>query len=164
MNFVDESIRIDAVGPDVPKARKILRSYIDDVASRFYGRPATGPEIEAALNENLSSDLVAPHGLFLLAHQADVVLGCVGVRWRSDDIAEVQRLFVTPTARGYRIGARLMDQVEYHARETGRTVLRLDTRHDLVEARRLYAVLGYDEIPAFNCDQYAEHWLGKSLA
>jgi hypothetical protein len=44
------------------------------------------------------------------------------------------------------------------------SVLRLDTRHDLVEARRLYATLGYQEVPAFNDGQYAEHWLAKPLA
>ena len=30
--------------------------------------------------------------------------------------------------------------------------------------RLLYAVLGYDEVPAFNDSQYAEHWLAKPLA
>jgi hypothetical protein len=42
--------------------------------------------------------------------------------------------------------------------------LRLETRHDLVESRRLYAALGYEEVPAFNHGRYAEHWFAKSLA
>jgi hypothetical protein len=42
--------------------------------------------------------------------------------------------------------------------------LRLDTRGDLVEARRLYARHGYLEIPAFSEGPYAEHWLGKTLS
>jgi predicted lactoylglutathione lyase len=35
--------------------------------------------------------------------------------------------------------------------------------HDLLEARRLYAALGYEEVPAFNHGRYAEHWFAKSL-
>jgi hypothetical protein len=40
----------------------------------------------------------------------------------------------------------------------------LDTRSDLVEARALYARLGYAETEPHNDAPYAEHWFGKSLA
>ena len=56
-----------------------------------------------------------------------------------------------------------MGEVERHARENGRTLVRLDTRADLVEARALYAALGYEEVPAFNAGRCAEHWSAKSL-
>jgi hypothetical protein len=54
--------------------------------------------------------------------------------------------------------------LERIARGHGLSLLRLDTRHDLVESRRLYAALGYEEVPAFNDGQYSEHWLAKPLA
>ena len=73
-------------------------------------------------------------------------------------------LFVAPAARGRGLGAHLMGELERIARGRGLSVLRLDTRHDLVEYHRLYAALGYEEVPAFNHDQYAEHWLAKPLA
>ena len=76
----------------------------------------------------------------------------------------MKRLFVAPAARGCGRGARLMGELEGLAREYGLSVLRLDTRHDLVESRRLYATLGYEEVPAFNEGRYAEHWLAKPLA
>jgi len=50
------------------------------------------------------------------------------------------------------------------AETTRMALLRLDTRHDLVEFHRLYAALGYEEVPAFNGGRYAEHWLAKPLA
>jgi len=56
-----------------------------------------------------------------------------------------------------------MGELERIACGYGLTVLRLDTRHDLVESRRLYAALGYEEVPAFNDGRYAEHWLAKPL-
>ena len=49
------------------------------------------------------------------------------------------------------------------ADQHGRSRLRLDTRGDLVEARRLYERLGYREVPPFNAGRYAEHWLEKTL-
>ena len=78
-------------------------------------------------------------------------------------VGEVKRLFVPPAARGRGLGALLMGELEHLASEHDLSVLRLDTRHDLVEARRLYAALGYEEVPAFNDGGYAEHWLAKPL-
>jgi hypothetical protein len=42
-------------------------------------------------------------------------------------------------------------------------VMILDTRNDLVEARALYARLGYEETGRHNEDPYAEHWFRKNL-
>ena len=164
MNFSPEPVLIEVVAPDASAASHILRSYIDDVASRYYGRRATDEEIDASLREDPSIDLVPPSGVFLIARQRDAVLGCAGLRLLPDRIGEVKRLFVAPAARGCGLGARLMGELEGLAREYGLSVLRLDTRHDLVESRRLYATLGYEEVPAFNEGRYAEHWLAKPLA
>jgi hypothetical protein len=41
--------------------------------------------------------------------------------------------------------------------------LRLDTRSELVEARRLYARHGYQEVAPFN-DGWADRWYEKPLA
>ena len=52
---------------------------------------------------------------------------------------------------------------EAAARELGAVVVRLDTRHDLVEALGLYAKRGYVDVPAFNADPYAQRWLARRL-
>jgi len=36
--------------------------------------------------------------------------------------------------------------------------MRLDVRSDLIEARAMYARLGYRERPRFNDHPYVEHW------
>ena len=46
----------------------------------------------------------------------------------------------------------------------GVVTLRLDTRSDLTEARRLYARHGYREVPAFSQGPYADHWFEKTLS
>jgi GNAT superfamily N-acetyltransferase len=81
----------------------------------------------------------------------------------ADGLGEVTRVFVTPSARGGGLGRLLMVELEQMARAQGLHTLRLDTRSDLVEARALYAALGYVEVPAFNNGQYAEHWFAKDL-
>jgi ribosomal protein S18 acetylase RimI-like enzyme len=56
-----------------------------------------------------------------------------------------------------------MGELECLAREHDLSTLRLDTRRDLTEAHRLYARLGYQEVPAFNDCSYADHWFVKTL-
>jgi GNAT superfamily N-acetyltransferase len=163
VGFSPEPVLIGVVAPDASAASQILRLYINDVASRYYGRQATDDEIDAALREDPSIDLAPPSGAFLVASQRGVVLGCAGMRFLPERVGEVKRLFVAPAARGRGLGARLMGELETIARGHAVSVLRLDTRHDLVESRRLYATLGYVEVPAFNDGRYAEHWLAKSL-
>jgi ribosomal protein S18 acetylase RimI-like enzyme len=53
---------------------------------------------------------------------------------------------------------------ERAARELGAARIVLDTRGDLVEARALYARLGYTETGPHNADPYAEHWFAKALS
>lgn len=163
VNQPHHNVVIDVVSPQSATAKQALRAYTDDVASRYYGRPATEDEIDAALREDPSDDLAPPSGLLLVARQADEVLGCAGLRLLPARIGELARVFVRPSARGQGLGRRLVLAIERHAREHNLTLLRLDTRADLVEARALYAALGYREVPAFNSGPYAEHWFAKKL-
>lgn len=47
-----EPVLIEIVAPSASAANQALRSCIDDVASRYYGRQATDEEIDAALRED----------------------------------------------------------------------------------------------------------------
>lgn len=67
------------------------------------------------------------------------------------------------SARRHGIGFRLLEGLETLAGKRGITRLELDTRGDLVEARRLYERYGFEEVPAFNSGRYAEHWFVKHL-
>lgn len=154
---------IEVVPPADDAARRVLRAYFDEMASRYYGRPATEDEIAAAMREEPSDDLVPPHGVFLVAHEDGSVLGCAGLRLRPDRIGEVTRVFVVPAARRRGLGARLLSSLEDHGRRHGLSLLRLDTRRDLTEARRLYARHGYREVRPFSQGPYADHWFEKTL-
>jgi GNAT superfamily N-acetyltransferase len=150
--------------PDTDDSRWVLRAYFEDLASRYYRRPATGGEIDAAMAEDPSDDLTPPRGLFFLAYGDAGVTGCAGLRMLPSGVGEVTRVFVIPSGRRLGLGARLLDEVEHAARTRGLSRLRLDTRSDLVEGRRLYESHGYLEVPAFNNGLYAEHWFEKTLS
>ena len=159
-----DDVRLQVLDPHDQRAQAVLRAAMADVASRYYGRAATGAEVEAALAEESGDDLVLPDGLLIVATDADgATLGCAGLALLPALLGEVRKVYVAPTARGRGLGQRLVAEVERLATVHGRARVRLDTRTDLVEARRLYARLGYAEVEAFNTGPYAEHWFAKDL-
>lgn len=98
---------IEVMAPDDEVARRVLRAYFDEVASRYYGRPAAEDEIAAAMRDEPSDDLVPPRGLFLVARAEADVLGCAGLRLLPGRTGEVTRVFVVPAARRRGLGTRL---------------------------------------------------------
>lgn len=156
-------ITVTLVAPTSPPAAVALRSYFEDIVGRYHGREASDEEVGAAMRNEPSDDLALPRGLLLVACADGSVLGCAGLRLLPDGIGEVTRVHVTIAARGRGLGSRLLRELEDHARRRHLTALRLDTRGDLVEARRLYARHGYEEVAPFNDSPYAEHWFAKSL-
>ncbi|WP_022886985.1 GNAT family N-acetyltransferase [Glaciibacter superstes] len=156
-------ITIAPASPESANGREAVRRYLDDIISRFYGRQATDAEIDLELSEGPAEELAPPQGYFLIAHAGNDVVGCAGFRLIEPGLGEVRRVFVSPDARGRGVGARLLGEIERAALDAGLTRLRLDTRSDLVEARRLYTRAGYSEVERFNDSPYAQHWFAKSL-
>lgn len=78
--------------------------------------------------------------------------------------AELKRVFLLTEARGKGGAALLVTAAEDAARALGAERIVLDTRGDLVEARTLYARLGYEESAPHNDHEYADHWFAKRLA
>ncbi|MDV6260501.1 GNAT family N-acetyltransferase [Rhodococcoides yunnanense] len=151
------------VHPSSEPALDILYRYNVDIVGRFYGREASDEEVRRAMVDEPSDDLTGDSGVFVVAYLGSEVVGCGGVRFVSDSVAELTRVFVDSRARGNGVGASIVEFIEGCVREARRTAIRLDTRVDLIEARGLYSKLGYQEVPAFNAEPYAEVWLEKQL-
>ncbi|MFE4449841.1 GNAT family N-acetyltransferase [Streptomyces sp. NPDC056796] len=146
-----------------PEAALLRRDYYDEVASRYWGRPATSEEIDEGLRDDGAGLLAPPTGEFLVGRYGGEPAGCAGLLLAGDATAELTRVFVRPAFRSTGGGGLLLAGVESAARARGVRRIRLDTRDDLVEARGLYAKHGYRPVPAFNRGPYAEHWLAKEL-
>jgi GNAT superfamily N-acetyltransferase len=148
--------------PGTPSAATIVRAYMTEVASRYYGRPATQAEIDQALREEPYDDLAGETGVFFIAIREEKPVACAGARFTAT-AAELTKVFTQPAQRGRGIGRQLIGRVEAAARDLGLSSVRLDTRSELAEACALYERLGFRQVPAFNEEPYSDRWYSKSL-
>ncbi|MGW2301682.1 GNAT family N-acetyltransferase [Streptomyces sp. NPDC001809] len=148
---------------DAPDAAALRRDYLDDVASRYWKRPATREELDEGLSGDGAERLTPPTGRFLVARYGGEPAGCGGVLLLDGDRAELTRVFLRHAFRGRGGAGALLARLEDEARGLGARRMVLNTRLDLVEARALYSRHGYDEIPAYCTGPYMDIWYGKEL-
>jgi GNAT superfamily N-acetyltransferase len=72
-------------------------------------------------------------------------------------------MWLAPHARGLGLGRRLLETLEGCARDGGATVARIETNAVLTEALSMYRSVGWVEVPRFNDEPFADHWLEKQL-
>lgn len=156
-------ITIEPVAPASTEAAGIVRAYMEDVASRWYGRPASIDEVDQALRDEPYDDLQGDTGLLLVALDDGRPVGCAGVRFL-DGTAELTKVFTARAHRGRGIAPRLLDAVDVAVRARGIATLRLDTRAALTEACALYERHGYERVDPFNDEPYSDRWYCKTLA
>ncbi|MEV5173132.1 GNAT family N-acetyltransferase [Streptomyces flaveolus] len=152
---------------DSPAAAALWRAYYTEVSDRWYllheGRRTDPDELEREVAARSGADLAPPRGQLLVGRYDGTPAGSAGVRLLDPDTAELTRVFVLPELRGRGGAPLLVAAAEEAARALGARRIVLDTRGDLVEARALYARLGYAETAPHNADPYAEHWFRKEL-
>jgi len=153
---------------DSPVAVALWRAYYTEVSDRWYllheGHRTDPAELEREIAAHSGADLAPPGGQLLIGWYESEAAGSAGVRLLEPTTAELTRVFVYEEMRGKGGAALLVRAAEEAARALGAEELILDTRGDLVEARALYARLGYAETGPHNDDRYAEHWFRKKLA
>ena len=93
--------------------------------------------------------LSAPDVRFLVARRDGAAVGCGALRVDAEGYGEVKRMFVLPSARGLKLGRRLLDRIEAEARRERLTCLRLETGIHQPEALGLYRAAGYVEREPF---------------
>ncbi|MVU76141.1 GNAT family N-acetyltransferase [Nocardia sp. ET3-3] len=159
------TVGAEAVDSDVAVA--LWRAYYTEVSDRWYllheGRATDPDELERGIAGSDGAELVPPGGQLLVARYDGEPVGCAGVRLLDVGTAELTRVFLYQRMRGKGGAAVLVAGAEDAARALGAARLVLDTRSDLVEARRLYMRLGYTETEPHNSSRYADHWFCKRL-
>lgn len=150
------TVRLESV--ESPEANALLREYFAELTVRYFRRPTNEAEIDLTLEEFPSTGFAA---FFVLrAATGGEPAGCLGLY----PTGELTRVFVAPEYRRRGGGRVLLAAAEAWARERGIGRLFLDTRHDLVEARALYAACGFAEVPPFSAPgQFKDHWFEKHL-
>lgn len=150
-------IEIVAADPRSDDARYCLSEYYAELARRF----SQGFDVSLSRDPDAAA-MTHPTGAFLLAMSDGLPIGCVGLKGPGP-VAEVKRLWVSPSARGLGLARRLMEETEAQARALGMTTLQLDTNSALPEAVALYRNSGWTEIDRFNDDPYPDVFFEKHL-
>ncbi len=86
-----------------------------------------------------------PKGSIRLAELDGAPVGCGMSYGIAPGVAEIKRVFVRKTARGYGAGRALCEALIADIRATGYHTVMLDTSKSLTAARRLYESLGFHE-------------------
>ena len=148
---------------DSRDATALRRAYYHDVASRYWGRPATTEEVDDGLRDDGAERLTPPSGRFVVGRYGGAAAACGGVLMMDEKRAELTRVFLRHDVRGRGGAGPLMETLEQEARALGARRMVLNTRLDLVEAQALYVRHGYAETPAYCSGPYMEIWYGKDL-
>lgn len=160
VHSTDLPLRVLRTDPTSAIAEQLLRSYFAELTERAHREVI---DIDTVLRAEPSDNLAGDTGVFLLVVAGREPVGCGGLRFITQDLAELTRVYVVPTARGKGVGSFVLDALEEEATQSGRLHIRLDTRLDLCEAIRLYERRGYRACAPFSDGPYAEMWMERRL-
>jgi len=152
-------VELRQVDPAAPDAQRCLRAYVAELNRRAPDRgfdPSRGSTAEP-------HEVRPPNGAFVVVYLRGEPIGCGAVKHHPGGVTDIKRMWVAESARGLGLGRRLLDHLEGIARERGSHEARLETGDVLGEAIALYESAGYDEVPPFNDEPFADRWFAKRL-
>jgi len=152
-----------AVEPsDREPGASLLAAFLAEIEGLYGPAFASWPTAEP-------HELTPPRGAFLVGRLNGRPVACgalktITVPDRAEPIGELKRMYVVPGARGRGIARALVGALEEQARERGLRWVRLDTGPKQPDALHLYRSCGFVDIPDYNGNSRAAHWLEKDLA
>jgi DNA-binding MarR family transcriptional regulator/N-acetylglutamate synthase-like GNAT family acetyltransferase len=152
------SVQVVPVDPEHADARYCLAEYVAELNWR--SSRGFDPSVGATA---LPHEVRPPAGRFFVAYLHGDPIGCGAVKHHPDAPAEIKRMWIASRARGLGLGRRLLETLEQSARDGGADLAHIETSSVLGEALALYASAGWVEVPAFNDEPFADHWLEKRL-
>jgi DNA-binding MarR family transcriptional regulator len=156
--LIAASAEIRPADPEHPDARYCLAEYVAELNRR--STRGFDPTVGATA---LPHEVRAPAGQFFVAYLHGEAIGCGAVKHHADAPAEIKRMWIAPEARGLGLGRRLLETLEACALAGGARVAHIETSTVLTEALSLYHSTGWVDVPPFNDEPFADHWLEKAL-
>lgn len=156
--LISASVQVVPVDPEHADARYCLAEYVAELNSR--SSRAFDPSVGATA---FPHEVRPPAGRFFVAYLHGDPIGCGAVKHHPDAPAEIKRMWIASRARGLGLGRRLLETLEQCACDGGADLAHIETSSVLGEALALYASAGWVEVPAFNDEPFADHWLEKRL-
>ena len=135
----------------------LLASFASEIADLYPGwTPSSGPSADPA-------EFVPPDGLFVIAYDGELAVGCGSYKRIAPSFAEIKRLFVVPEYRRGSVAQQILDHLERAARDAGFGTVRLDTGNRQPAAVGLFTTNGYRPIDDYNGNPFASYWFEKPL-
>jgi GNAT superfamily N-acetyltransferase len=131
---------LDRMPYDSPVAQQLIEELQEEYILRYGGRDETPVDPD---------EFVPPLGSFFLVYRDGELIGCAGMRRRSEADVEVKRMFVRRPFRGRGYSRDLLVLVEEEARTLGFSRVLMETGLGQPEAIGLYESSGYERIPGF---------------
>jgi GNAT superfamily N-acetyltransferase len=147
-------LRFEAVPTSHPDARALLAKFNAEIRARFGFNVSAQVALE---------DLEPPGGRFIVAYEGDRPVACGGFRTWEPGVCEIKRMYVVADGRRHGWGRQLLAALEQTAREAGFRRSVLDTLDSHLDAQRFYDTTGYQRVPAYNENPYANAWFAKDL-
>jgi GNAT superfamily N-acetyltransferase len=162
--------RIEVRDPEDPGARGAVSAYAAELDALLGASSPTivDPDPDAYRPpRGIFLVVLAPDGCTGDATTGDVVLGCAGLRTielpGEGPVAEVKRMWVSGRMRGAGVGRALLQRLHEEARARGLTRVVLDSKRELLDARRLYLAAGYRDMAPYGANADATVWMGLDL-
>ncbi|QIZ76338.1 GNAT family N-acetyltransferase [Ferrimonas lipolytica] len=130
---------------DDPTVATIIRSVLTEFGANQPGFAWQDPELEC-LSKVYGSD----NSRYLVVEQGTQVLGGAGVapfRCHLDGVCELQKMYLSQSARGLGAGRLLLVRLLQFAKEQGYQYCYLETYGPMTQAQQLYRSLGFREQP-----------------
>lgn len=140
------NITVATEDPTTPDAAELIRQLSAELALRYDFADDGSAKFTPA-------DAQAPRSAFLVLRLDGRAVGCGALRPMDapgfEDACEIKRMYVAPDARGRRLAAVILAELERLAREFGYQRAVLETGDRNPEAVRLYERSGYEHIPKY---------------
>lgn len=154
---------------DIPIVRRVLarafRELFDDSESdksvvARWDVENDAPDVNDAMNHYIGN-----RGTFRVVVDGDEIVGMGAVRYLSDEVCELKRMWFLRAYRGRGLGRALANELMDWARDNGYEAMRLDSGPEALygAAHRLYRGLGFVDIEPYNSNGYATVWMEKRL-
>lgn len=147
---------LEPVGDAITRlaAENLIREYLQFIASAALQNYQLTFDIEAMVYSDLHDEakFYPPAGRFYLVRYSDQYIGVGCLKRLTPTVAEIQRMYVQPSARGLGAGRLLVERLIADARDMQFQTVRLESLRALTAAHMLYRSVGFQEI-----EPYAEN-------
>jgi GNAT superfamily N-acetyltransferase len=146
-------------------AEMLIREYLQFIAETARESYRLTLDIEAMIASDLEDGgkFHPPAGRFYVVRHGDQFVGVGCLKRLTPAIAEIQRMYVRPTARGLGVGRLLVEQLLSDAHSMQFRTVRLESLRALSAAHALYRSVGFREIEPYADNSMRDYQSARAM-